>query len=370
IIGILTSLGMRILSSDSQGCKILVPTAKVDVTREVDVIEEILRIHGYDEVPVPSKLSISLPQAVTPSEKLRDRVADHLASNGFNELLTNSLTSIGKGPIEDNGVVGLLNPLSQDLSVMRTDMIQTILEAIQYNRNRKQDNMRFFEFGKCYHKSTAGYSETDRLAIVVAGNVFDPHWKFAASPVDFFQLKAHVQSVLALCGIDEWEVTTLSDSDEYMAIGQLFSVGKQPLIRLGSLKRSTARHYDLNGPVYYADFFWGRLVKLASRKQIKVNEIPRFPQVRRDLSMLIDRSLEFGKIETLAYSTERKILTEVVLFDVYEGDKLEQGKKSYAVSFVLQDQQQTLTDQVIEKTMDRLMKAFEKELGAVIRTGN
>ena len=364
---ILVSLGMQLISEDAVSCEVSIPTAKVDVTRPVDLIEEILRIYGYDNIPVPDKLNAALPAVTGFDEDLFQRkMAGQLAASGFNEIFTNSLTKSSYS-IEGGNQVELLNPLSQELGILRQDLLKTGLEAVQYNRNRKQLNVQFFEFGKVYQKTEKGYQEEKRLLLLLSGDKDNASWNTKANPVDFFLLKGNVKRLLQLAGIDTGKVNVTTSSHPDHAAGLTYKLGERTLVTFGMLKRSVLRKFDITAETCHAEFNWDAIVKVARKKPVQFSELSKFPQVRRDLSMLIGKEVQFSSIEQIAYKTEKKLLRDVHLFDIYEGDKLEAGKKSYAVSFVLQDDQQTLTDQQIDKTMERLMAAFEKEAGAVIR---
>lgn len=372
IINILASLGMQPKHVTVDGCQLTIPTGKVDVTRPVDVVEEILRIYGYNNINVPAKMNVSLP-AVTgfDVELLQDKVSDYLADNGCHELFSNSLTRSTYMEVPGNvaeEAVRLLNPLSQDLGVLRQDMLHSGLEAIQYNRNRRQQDLRFFEFGKTYRRKGDAYVESRHLSLFLSGNMHDESWYAKASAMDYYFLKAFVGNVLSICGIDQRKLTEQVVDHPFFASGVSWSIGERSLVSFGIVKRSLLRKFDVTVATCYADFNWDAVIKSAKKKPVQVVEIPKYPQVRRDLSMVIDAEVEFGRIQETAFKTERKLLRGVQLFDVYQGDKIEAGKKSYAVSFLLQDDQQTLTDQQIEKTMERLMAALSKEVGAIIRS--
>jgi phenylalanyl-tRNA synthetase beta chain len=368
---ILLSLGMQLESRTNDGCTVIVPTAKVDVTRPIDLVEEILRIYGYDNVPLPEKLAFSLPSgAGSETEALQNKSARFLAGNGFNELFTNSLTraayrdSAGNDP---STTVALLNPLSQDLGVLRQDLLHTGLEAIQYNRNRRHSDLRLFEFGKSYQLSGTGYEERRHLVLFLTGNRTDESWNSDAEPVDYFLMKAFVERLLLQCGIPSEKLSGNPDRHEALSSCYSLMLGQKRIAYFGPVRKSLLRKFDIQSDALFADVDWDLVIRSVRKKNLTVSEIPRFPQVRRDLSMVIGKEVEFAKIEQLAFRTEKKLLREVRLFDVFEGEKIGSGKKSYAVSFLLQDDQQTLTDQQIDKVMERMMNAFEKEVGAVIR---
>ncbi len=371
VLIIVQSLGMQVVRSSDKGCTVSIPTGKVDVTRSVDVVEEVLRIYGYNNIPVPAKLNVSLPAVVGfDEEALQEKIASFLAANGFNELFTNSLTRAAYAEESGNApddAVRLLNPLSQDLGILRQELLHTGLEAIQYNRNRKQSDVRFFEFGKSYHRLQDGYHEKKHLVLFLSGAEKEASWNSKDIAVDHFLLKGFVQRVLENCGIDAGKFNVSDANHSSFSSGVTLKSGDRVVVTFGTLKRSMLKRFDITADTVFADFSWDTLLKLARKKPVQVVDIPKFPQVRRDLSMLISQEVQFGRIEELAYKTERKLLKDVRLFDVYDGDKIEAGKKSYAVAFLLQDEQQTLTDQQIDKVMDKLMLTFEKEVAAVIR---
>ncbi len=367
------------ISTDNQtetGFTALVPPYRVDVTREADVIEEILRIYGLDNVPLSTHLGAdSLSEfPKTDVNELQRRVSQALAATGFYELVTVSLTrpayhdairTVLPGPD-----VTLLNPLSEELSVMRQSMLFSTLETLVYNSNRRQKDLNVFDFGKVYHRKPGDngepnrYAERYRLALAITGNRTAETWQHKAQPVAYHDLAAAVQTVLNTLRIKT--VDTQPADPTLFQYGLTYTVNKKPLVSLGLVQAKLARLVDLKQPVFYADFDWTALTNLYTAKVV-YDEVSRFPEVRRDLSLVLDKSVSFGQIRQVANQTERKLLRTVNVFDVYEGENLGVDKKSYSVSFTLQDQTQTLTDAVIDKTMQRLMGAFERELGAVIR---
>ncbi len=368
---ILRSLGISILKDDKSDLLLRIPTSKVDVLRPVDVVEEVLRIYGYNRIPLPARMLSSLPAIVgSDPEVTLNKTADYLASNGFLEILTNSLGKSRENygnENDQNSEVRILNPLSQDLSVLRQDMLYSGLEVISYNRNRKNPDLRLFEFGKTYIKSEGKYVESSRLALYLTGRKFEISWNGDKSPVDFYFTKAFVENVLRRCKIDPATLSYENMTDNQFANGILIRTKEKILVKLGSVRKALLKSFDIGNEVFYADFNWDAIQRLARKTETQVTEVSKFPSVRRDLSMVIDSRVNFSQIENVAYKTERKLLKAINLFDVYQGDKIEQGKKSYAVAFILLDEHQTLTDKHIDKTMDRLMTALEKEIGAVIR---
>ncbi|WP_375448179.1 phenylalanine--tRNA ligase subunit beta [uncultured Fibrella sp.] len=379
ILQILHSLDIQTDELTDSGFVAVVPPYRVDVTREADVVEEILRIYGLDNVPLSPSLSANTLSEfpTTDVNQLQDRIGQVLAANGFIEAMSLSMTRPAYHeairaslPLDD---VRLLNPLSDELSVMRQSMLFSVLEALVYNLNRRQRDLKLFEFGKVYGSSQAGnesgefskkYHESPRLALAMVGDQTAESWQQKGQSVAFHDLKAAVHTVLASLRI---QPTDQQPADVTLfQYGLTYTVNKKPIVTFGLVQSKVAKLADAKQPVYYADFDWALLTKRYSGKTSYV-DVPRFPEVRRDLSLVLDKSVSFEQIQKLATQTERKLLRSINVFDVYEGDNLGNGKKAYAVSFTLQDATQTLTDAVIDKTMQRLMSQFEKELGAVIR---
>lgn len=372
---ILEALDIAIENPDDAGFTAIVPPYRVDVTREADVIEEILRIYGLDNVPLSTNLaaeSLSEFPKTDPDQWL-SRVGQLLAANGFYEILTLSLTRPAYHDAIRSALPGdditLLNPLSEELSVMRQTLLFSSLETLLYNLNRRQKDLKTFEFGKVYHKvkgegDTTKYVERMRMSIALLGNQQSESWLQKGQPVAFHDLTTAVQRVLNLFRIKSFD--TQPADPTLFQYGLTYVVNKKPLVSLGLVHPKLTKLVDLKQPVFYADFDWQTLLKAATTKA-RYEEVSRFPDVRRDLSLVLDTGITFEQISRLARQTERKLLRAINVFDVYEGENLGAGKKAYSVSFTLQDAAQTLTDITIDKTMQRLMTAFEQELGAVIR---
>ena len=372
---ILEALDIRADEQSADGFVAIVPPYRVDVTREVDVIEEILRIYGLDNVPLSVNLSAESLSGFpkTDPDQWRSRVAQLLAANGFYEIVTLSLTRPAYHDAIRSSLSGadvkLLNPLSDDLSVMRQTMLFSALETLVYNLNRRQKDLKVFELGKVYNHvtledGTTKYNEQSRLSIALTGNKYPESWLQKNQPVAYHDLAFAVQLVLNLFRVKAFE--TQPADPTLFQYGLTYLVNKKPLVSLGLVQPKLAKLVDLKQPVFYADFDWQALLKLTTTKA-RYEEVVRFPDVRRDLSLVLDKGVTFEQISRLARQTERKLLRSVNVFDVYEGETLGDGKKSYSVSFLLQDPTQTLTDTTIDKTMQRLMAAFEQELDAVIR---
>lgn len=371
---IIRALGIEIQSEGGDAVLLSVPPFKVDVKREADVVEEVLRIYGYNNVEVPARLHGSLSYAPKPdAERIQNVVADQLVAAGFHEALNNSLTKaaytegLASYPAEEN--VNILNPLSSDLGIMRRTLLFGGLESIVYNQNRKQADLRFFEFGKTYRRKGGEgwkYAEEQRLSIWMSGHRTPESWGAKQEALNFYDLKVVVQQILTHIGIENVKEEKISD--ELIAEGLSWSIGKRVLVRFGRVAKPILKKVDASGDVWWADFQWENILQaIAGMKGIRYKEVSKFPSVRRDLALVLDRKIEYREIEQLAFQTEKQLLREVNLFDVYEGEKIGADKKSYAVSFILQDEEATLTDKQIEKVMERLTKAYTEKLGAVIR---
>jgi phenylalanyl-tRNA synthetase beta chain len=381
IKNILTSLDIEILSESEEGLQLSIPPFKVDVTREADVVEEILRIYGYNNIDLSDTVHSSLSYSRKPDpEMLQQKLADYLSNNGFNEILTNSLTNSGYYETSEvfsfNECVKILNPLSNELGVMRQTLLFSGLESISYNLNRRMADLKFYEFGNVYNyvptqsasaDVTRKYSERKKLSIFVTGSQQGESWYMPASNTDYHFLKSLVFATLRKTGINLQKLTSASIDNRLYAEGEAFDINNKPLLSVGRLSMSVLKQFDIRQDVFYAELDWITLLREVKPDSVKFSDISRYPEVRRDLALLLDMNVKFSDIEALANRNGKGILRSVNLFDVYEGEKIEAGKKSYAVSFTMQDNQKTLTDNDIEKLMKRLVEVFEKELGAVIR---
>jgi len=352
IKSIIKALDIEIVREDAEGLLLNVPPYRVDVTRDVDVIEEILRIYGYNNAQRPEK------------DTVQNAISDWLSANGFNEIMGNSLTSSSYYDKPDN-MVQILNPLSSDLDVMRGTMIYSGLEAIAYNANRRNDSLKIYEFGKTYHLAEDKYREEQHLAVYLTGNNQAGQWNQKVQPVSFYHLKAVVDSLLERLNIKDF---TIDDSTcSKLMCGLQYMRGNKRLVKFGQVNAKTLKRADVNQTVFHADFNFDLILQLVKKNIIVNQEIPKFPSVRRDLSMLIDKAVTFNQLKQIALKTDRKLIKEVNIFDVYEGDKLPAGKKSYALSFTLQDDEKTLTDKAIDAAMQKLIHNLGKESGAEIR---
>jgi len=362
---ILKALGIEILNETAEGLELQVPTYKVDVTREVDVIEEILRIYGYNNIAIPSQIRASLNYAVKPDkEVVMNQVADLLSSNGYSEILSNSLTKAAYTEDEATAVK-ILNPLSSDLDTMRQTMLYSGLEVIAYNQNRKNSDLKLYEFGKIYATSENGFVESPRLAIFLSGAKQSQQWNHDKKQASFYNLKAAVDAIVKRLNIQNLIQEGFESKDFQQAIQ--YKKGLKTLVYFGTVSKSILKKLDIDKEVFYADFDWDEVLKTIRKNKIVYQEVAKIPAVRRDLSMLINKEVTFNQLKQLAQKTEKGLLKDVNVFDVYEGDKLPAGKKSYALSFLLQDEEKTLTDKQIDAVMSKLITNFEKELGAEVR---
>ncbi len=370
IKNILASLDIRINHQTPSGLGLTIPAYRVDVTREADIVEEILRVYGYNNVETPEKLRTSVTTSDKWSvEKLENIASGFLVANGMSESMSNSLTKPEydkiSGSLKKEHEVGILNALSGDLSVMRQSMVYGLLESVSYNLNRKSNSLKLFEFGNTYHRYSEGYSEQKHLSLVLTGNHSPEYWGLEERPAGLFYLKGIIKSLLDRLGIIALDYgKTKSD---LFAEGMAWSSGKTKLVEFGVLKSTVLKEFGIKQEVLFADLDWGRVVEHAGRKTLTITELPKYPEVRRDLALLIDEQVNFLDLHDFAMHTERKLLKEVDLFDVYTGDKLPAGKKSYALSFILQDANRTLEDKQIEKVMTRLQEGFRQKFGAEIR---
>lgn len=366
---ILASLEIKINSVTEAGLGLVIPSYRVDVQREADIIEEILRVYGYNNIEFSHKLNASISFDDDKQVKVENTVANQLVAMGFNETMSNSLTKEDYIELSDdlNGSfnVEMLNPLSSDLKVMRQSLLFSGLESIAYNINRKNNSLKFFEFGKTYHKFESGYEEQKHLTLFVTGNRVKDTWKLENKPSDFFYLKGTITSLFERLGLTKLKTSPVKS--DVFSEGLTLSLGKTKLVDFGVVKRSILKEFSIKQEVIFADIKWDVILPIVGKKKIKVSDLPKFPAVKRDLALLLDEKVEFKELYNLAFQSERKLLKEVDLFDVYEGKNLPEGKKSYAVSFVLQDENKTLNDKQIDKIMQKLQQTFEKNVGAELR---
>lgn len=378
---IFRGLEMNIIEKTADGYRLEVPAYRVDVQRDVDVIEDILRIYGYNNVELSDSLhsNLSFTKGVD-SNRWQQKISEQLTACGFNEILNNSLSKSGyyegSETFSEKNCVKIMNGLSQDLNVMRQTLLFGGLESAAHNINRQMGDLRFYEFGNCYHfneertsdNPLSRYSEEYHLGIWMTGRKSAGNWAEATRPVTFYQLKAYVQNVLVRMGIDlrKTQMKELSN-DIYFEALEISTMGGKRLATLGKVNAKICKRFDIESEMFYADVEWRNALKETGKKKISFTEIPKFPEVSRDVALLIDKSVRFADIEKTAYETEKKLLKRVTLFDVYEGKNLEAGKKSYAVNFTLQDIEKTLNDKQIEAIMEKLVKNLIEKLGAVQR---
>ena len=378
---ILRALEINIVAKHGDSWQLEVPRYRVDVQRECDVVEDILRIYGYDNVEFPEKLNTSLAYGVKPDpEKLRRRIAEQLTAQGFNEILNNSLTKVSYyEPLTQltlDTCVKIMNPLSQDLGVMRQTLLFGGLESIARNANRKNADLKFYEFGNCYHYNgelkiknyeliqndpLKAYSEEPHLALWITGNKAAQTWVRKEEKTTFYQLHAYVNNILVRLGVDLSKTTVERLENELFSDGLVIKAANgKALGFIGIVNRKQLKAFDIDQEVYYADLDWNQLLKQNKQYKAVINDLPKYPEVKRDFALLAD-------LARAAFATEKKLLKNVYLFDVYEGKNLEAGKKSYALSFILQDAENTLKDTQIENIMNRMKATFEEKFHATLR---
>ncbi len=378
IKNILVSLDIKIIAENETGLKLSVPPYRVDVQREADVIEEILRIYGYNNIPVSETVHSALSYIQKPDkEKVVNLVSDLLSGNGFLEIMSNSLTRSAyyeKEAGEDKELVRISNPLSSDLNVMRKNLLYGALESLIYNINRKNPDLRMFEFGNTYQvKDKPGdnphdkYFEQSHLVLIISGEKFPLNWNSPLQHSNFFQLKSFVEKILIRLGFNPGEMKTVTAQPGFFSEGLEMAASSKTLVSFGKVAKTICSAFEIKQDVYFADFNWDQVMKELKKHSTKFEGLPKYPEVKRDLSMVLEKTVSYDQIRTAALKAERKLLRNIILFDVYEGDKIESGKKSYAVSFTLRDDEKTLTDQQIEKIMSNIQRTLEKETGAQIR---
>ena len=383
IKSIVTSLEMKITGETPEGLSLLVPAYRVDVQRPCDVVEDILRIYGYNNVEIPTsvKSSLSVKGDVDKSVKLQNLVSEQLVGCGFNEIMNNSLTAAtyyeGLETYKPENLVQLMNPLSNDLNVMRATLLFGGLESIQHNVNRKNADLKFFEFGNCYHfnaekknpeKVLAAYSEELHLGLWITGKRVSNSWAHPDENTSVYELKAYVLNIFRRLGVNFGGLVFGNLTDDIYSVAiSVHTRGGKLLATFGVLHKKIQKAFDIDNEVYYADLNWKELMKAIKNNTVAYKEISKFPAVKRDLALLIDKKVQFAEIEKIAYETDKKLLKSVELFDVYEGKNLEAGKKSYAVSFMLQDENATLNDKQIDKVMQKLIANLQNKLDAKLR---
>jgi phenylalanyl-tRNA synthetase beta chain len=373
------ALDMEVKYENEQGMTIEIPAYRVDVQRPCDVVEDILRIYGYNNVEIPTQLKSSL--VIKGDEdrkhKLANLVSEQLVGEGFNEILNNSLTKAAYYGDKQDTLVHIMNPLSSDLNVMRQTLLYGGLESIQHNVNRKRQNLRFFEFGNVYtfdpekkndDDPMQAYKEQNHAALWVTGKRVEGSWAHKNEDSTFYELSAYVENILRRIGLKPgMTVRKKSENDIFSSGLTIENRGGKKLVEMGIITKKLQKQFGLDNPVYYAEMNWTALMKVTKKNEVLYTEISKFPAVSRDLALLVDDSVEFAQIEQIARQTEKKFLKKVELFDVYEGDKLPAGKKSYAVNFILQDEEKTMGDKQIDAIMQKLIANIKKQLNAELR---
>jgi phenylalanyl-tRNA synthetase beta chain len=368
---ILENLEIEVHDGDGQKWKLNVPPFKVDVTREADVVEEVLRIYGYDAVPVSSKvLSTIKDMRPSPIHQAREAATKLLAANGFLECMTNSMTDARFGGFsnewKESDVVVLNNPLSSELGIMRPTLLFASMQNAAYNLNRQQPNLRLFEFGQCYRNTPEGFFEEEALSITISGSAISDHWRVADLDADWYELKAAFEMLLGRLGVSADLLETRATEKDWFSYGMDWMANGEVVASAGCVDAALAKKFEIKRPVFYLEVRWAALVALR-QGEVAIGQLPKFPEVRRDLALLVDDAVSYASLEKLAYQTEKKLLKSVRLFDVYQGKGLPAGKKSYGLAFGLRDEQKTLTDQEVDQVMGKLLKRFEKEVNAQLR---
>ncbi|MBQ3173383.1 MAG: phenylalanine--tRNA ligase subunit beta, partial [Alistipes sp.] len=378
---ILEALDVEVRGREGEVLHVAVPPYRVDVQREADLVEDVLRVYGYNNIEVSDHVNSTLSYAPKPDKaRLQNIASDFLAANGYTEIMSNSLTKgayyEGCTSYPAERCVKILNPLSQDLNVMRQTLMFNALEAVELNVNRRNANLRMFEVGNCYayaeekaseDNTLAKYEENYRIGITVTGLHTQLAWNTKAEQSSFFTLRGMVERLLKRFGIDIYALQSESlDSDLY-ADAIVYKQGPKEVLRMGVVSPIVRKKFDIKQEVYFAEIDFDQLVKMTKKAKVQFKELSKFPEVKRDLALLVNKSVTFSELRAIAFATEKKLLKSVSLFDVYEGDKLPEGKKSYALSFILEDKNQTLTDKQIERTMANLQTQLEQKAGAEVR---
>lgn len=379
---ILNSLEIEILKENDDDLTLSIPTYRVDVTRSVDVIEDILRIYGYNNVEISDSLQSNLSYQ-TPTDKsydLQNLISEQLTGEGFYEIMNNSLTKEAyyteSEIYPEKKCVRLLNPLSSDLSVMRQTLLFGGLESIAYNRNRKNTDLRFYEFGNCYFydadKHVEGetlkeYSEENHLGIWLCGDNVNNSWATPNEKMSVYMLKGYVENILLRLGLSGNQYEYEQFSNEIFSTALLIKARNRNLGTLGIVSKKILKKAEIATDVFFAELNWNALMKETKKHTVTFSEISKYPSVKRDLALLLDKNILFQQIEDIAYKADKKLLKKVSLFDVYEGKNLPEGKKSYAVNFVIQDNEKTLTDKQIDALMKKIQTSLESQLGAQLR---
>ncbi len=378
---IIEALEIKIESEEGAVLTVAVPPYRVDVQREADLIEDILRIYGYNNIEVPTHVKSTISYAPRPDRnKLMNMAADFLTANGYTEIMSNSLTKAsyyeGISEYKAEACVKIINPLSADLNVLRQTLLFNTLEAIELNANRRNGDLKIYEFGNCYtfnaeaanaENALAPYKENYRLAIAVTGSATSQSWNQKSEQSSFYTLRAMVEKVLRRFSIDIYALKAEELTGDLLPEGLSLALNGKELVKIGVVAAKQRKAFDIKQDIYYAEIDFDALVKSTRKHKITVSELSKFPEVKRDLALLVDKSVTYATLRSVAFAADKKLLKSVSLFDVYDGDKLPEGKKSYALSFILEDKTQTLNDKTIEKVMSNLQKQFEIKCGAQVR---
>jgi phenylalanyl-tRNA synthetase beta chain len=365
IKSIILALGITVAAETAEGLALKVPAYKVDVTRECDVTEEVLRIYGYNNIEIPTKVNASLAYTSKPNkENIQNLIADMLTANGFLEIWCNSLTKAAFSKKTEEAVQ-ILNPLSSDLNVMRQSLLQPALESVAYNQNRKNPDLKCYEFGKTYHLIGEQYVERPRLLVLISGAKQTEQWNQNSTPSTFYSLKSAVDAIIGRLGLSNFQSEEIKD--ENFAYGLKYFRGDKVLVSFGAATTADRKQAGIDKDVFYADFDWALLLDSVRKNKIVNKEVPKYPTVRRDLSLLVDQQVTFDELKAVVFKTDKKLVKQVQIFDVYEGDKLPAGKKSYALNLTLQDEEQTLTDKQIDAIMQKIIANLAQTAKAEIR---
>ncbi len=376
---IFKGLEMEIVSEKGDDITLLVPAYRVDVTREADVVEDVLRIYGYNNVEISQTIKSAITIQKKPDKvRITDLASEFLSANGFNEIMCNSLTKAsyyeGLESIKDENTVKILNPLSSDLNGLRQTLLFNSLETAIFNINRRNTDLKLYEFGNCYSYTKKesdnlldSINEDTRLGMLLSGNQTIASWNLKSEPTNFFVLKSYAEKVLHKFGVNIEKTTTTELSNELYSDGLTYFMGEKVLFTIGKVHPKLLKQFDIKQDVFFAEVRWDVAIRFFGRNVVSYNEIPKFPEVKRDLALLINSDVTFKTLKDIAHKTEKKLLKSVTLFDVYEGEKLGEGKKSYALNFIIQDETKTLTDVQIDGIMNNLIAAYEKEVNAKLR---
>lgn len=363
---ILARLGFKIKEENNEGITVSPPFSKPDITLPADVVEEVMRIDGYDNVEIPARVSISPSIPQEDKEILREKVSHYLSGNGFCEIFTNSITNSRYFPAgNEDRLVRMINNLSADLDILRPSMLETGLETLAYNLNRQQDDLLFYEFGKTYTRENGHYLEKEHLCLYLTGNKRPESWTGKNLKIDPYFIKGFLLNIAALTGLAGSTAPGSGRAD--LGLQQALLVHNKPVAVFGEVDAQRLRSFDIRQPVWYADIDWEEILQLSRKADIRFQKIPKFPSVRRDLALILDKNISFAGVEKAARSLQSPLLQEINLFDVFESEKLGAGKKSYAVSFVFRDPGKTLTDTEVDESVQSLVSVFETALGAEIR---